>query len=69
MFVGDSGWDAKASVRAAVPVVGVLSGGISPAELKRAGAGVALDNAADLLTTIDTTPIADLAKLVGAEHP
>ena len=69
VFVGDSVWDAKASVRAGVPVVGVLSGGISRAELESAGASVVLDNAADLLTTIDTTPIADLAKLVGTEHP
>ena len=69
VFVGDSVWDAKASVRAGVPVVGVLSGGISRAELESAGASVVLDNAADLLTTIDTTPIADLAKLVSTEHP
>ena len=63
VFVGDSVWDVKASVRAAVPVVGVLSGGISRAELKRAGAGVVLDNTADLLTTIGTTPIADLVSI------
>jgi phosphoglycolate phosphatase-like HAD superfamily hydrolase len=69
VFVGDSVWDAKVSVRAGVPVVGVLSGGISRAELESAGASVVLDNAAELLTTIDTTPIADLAKLVGAERP
>jgi phosphoglycolate phosphatase-like HAD superfamily hydrolase len=62
-------WDAKASLRAGVPVVGVLSCAISRAELESAGASVVLDNAADLLTNIDTTPIAIWRNWSGADHP
>jgi HAD superfamily hydrolase (TIGR01509 family) len=37
-LVGDTVWDVKAAARAGIPCVGVLSGGISEAELRDAGA-------------------------------
>jgi HAD superfamily hydrolase (TIGR01509 family) len=38
VFVGDTVWDAKASQKAAVPCIGLLSGGIGREELANAGA-------------------------------
>src|SRR5699024_5468771 len=38
VFVGDTVWDVEAAERAGVPAVGVLTGGISAAELTEAGA-------------------------------
>ncbi|WP_409434871.1 HAD family hydrolase [Mycobacterium sp. SMC-14] len=61
VFVGDAVWDAKACVRAGVPTIGLLSGGVSRAELETAGAAVVFDNAEDLLEHLDQTPIAGLA--------
>lgn len=61
IFVGDAVWDVKACVRAGLPSVGVLSGGISRAELETAGAVGVFDNAEDLLAHLDQTPIAELA--------
>jgi HAD superfamily hydrolase (TIGR01509 family) len=61
IFVGDAVWDVQACVRAGLPSVGVLSGGISRAELETAGAVGVFDNAEDLLAHLDQTPIAELA--------
>jgi HAD superfamily hydrolase (TIGR01509 family) len=61
IFVGDAVWDVQACVRAGLPSVGVLSGGISRAELETAGAVGVFDNAEDLLAHLDQTPIPDLA--------
>jgi HAD superfamily hydrolase (TIGR01509 family) len=61
VFVGDAVWDAQACVRAGVPSIGVLSGGVSRAELENAGAVGVFDNAEDLLLHLDQSPIAALA--------
>ena len=49
MFVGDAVWDAQACQRAGVPCVGVLSGGVSQAELLEAGAVRVYRDAAEIL--------------------
>jgi phosphoglycolate phosphatase-like HAD superfamily hydrolase len=51
MFVGDAVWDVQACQRAGVACVGVLSGGISEAELLEAGAVRVYRDAADILAT------------------
>jgi HAD superfamily hydrolase (TIGR01509 family) len=61
VFVGDTVWDAKASVRAGVTSIGVLSGGVSRAELMDGGARVVFRDTRDLMEHIDETPIADLS--------
>jgi HAD superfamily hydrolase (TIGR01509 family) len=48
-FVGDAIWDVHACQRAGVACIGVLTGGISRAELLDAGAVRVYDGAADLL--------------------
>jgi phosphoglycolate phosphatase-like HAD superfamily hydrolase len=50
----------QAAVRAGVACIGVLSGGVSRGELESAGAATVFDNAANLLNSIDDTPIATL---------
>ncbi|HEY3955236.1 MAG TPA: HAD family hydrolase [Streptosporangiaceae bacterium] len=52
VFVGDTVWDVRACQRAAVPCIGLLSGGISEAELREAGAVKAYKNPADLLANL-----------------
>jgi HAD superfamily hydrolase (TIGR01509 family) len=52
VFVGDTVWDVRACQRAAVPCIGLLSGGISEAELREAGAVKAYKNPADLLAAL-----------------
>jgi HAD superfamily hydrolase (TIGR01509 family) len=49
MFVGDAVWDVQACQRAGVACVGLLSGGISEAELLEAGAARVYLDAADVL--------------------
>jgi HAD superfamily hydrolase (TIGR01509 family) len=49
VFVGDAVWDARACQRAGVPCVGVLSGGVSEAELLEAGAVRAYSDPAAVL--------------------
>lgn len=61
VFVGDAIWDVEACVRAKLPCIGVLSGGVSRAELENAGAVTVFENTQDLLEHIDQTPIAALA--------
>jgi HAD superfamily hydrolase (TIGR01509 family) len=61
VFVGDAIWDAQACTRAGVACIGFRSGGISCAELEKAGAAVVFDNPDDLLSHLDETPIAALA--------
>ncbi|WP_125078005.1 HAD family hydrolase [Mycobacterium sp. P7213] len=62
VFVGDAVWDAHACMRAGVPSIGLLSGGVSRDELETAGAAAVFDNAADLLEHLDQSPIAGLAE-------
>lgn len=60
VFVGDAVWDAKACVRAGLRNIGLLSGGISRAELAAAGAAPVFENTQDLLDHLDDSPIAAL---------
>ncbi|OBG24325.1 HAD family hydrolase [Mycobacterium sp. 852002-51057_SCH5723018] len=60
VFVGDAVWDAQAATAAALPCIGVLSGGISRAELEAAGAALIFADAQDLLDQLDSTRIAAL---------
>ncbi|MDZ7886894.1 MAG: HAD family hydrolase [Mycobacterium sp.] len=63
VFVGDAVWDAQASVAAGVACIGVLSGGVSRAELEQAGAEVVFDNALDLCTHLADSPVQRLLDL------
>ncbi|WP_264069281.1 HAD family hydrolase [Mycolicibacterium komossense] len=60
VFVGDAVWDAEASGRAGVRSIGVLSGGISRAELEEAGASAVFENALALCAQIEDSPIGQL---------
>jgi HAD superfamily hydrolase (TIGR01509 family) len=53
VFVGDTVWDVYACRRAGVRCLGVLTGGISAAELLGAGAAAVYEGPADLLARID----------------
>ena len=57
VFVGDTVWDAEAAGRAGVDFVGVLSGGISAAELTEAGAIAVYRNVEELLRELDSSPL------------
>ncbi len=48
MFVGDTPWDVRAAHRAGVRCIGVLSGGVSRAELLDAGAEEVYQDPAEL---------------------
>ncbi|PZE27267.1 MULTISPECIES: HAD family hydrolase [unclassified Curtobacterium] len=60
IMVGDSKWDVIAAGRAGVAAIGVLSGGISEAELREAGAVAVFDDPAAILAGIDDSPIGQL---------
>jgi HAD superfamily hydrolase (TIGR01509 family) len=68
VFIGDAIWDAEACSRADVRCLGVLSGGSSRSELKDAGAEQVFENADDLLSHIDDTVIARLAREVPSSN-
>lgn len=57
VFVGDAVWDAKASGRAGVTCVGLLSGGVSRDELLDAGATAVFENPRDLCERLFDSPI------------
>lgn len=57
VFVGDTVWDVEAAARAGVPCVGVLTGGISEAELTEAGAVAVYRSVADLVEKLDSSPL------------
>jgi HAD superfamily hydrolase (TIGR01509 family) len=61
VFVGDAVWDAQAAAAAGLPCIGLLSGGISDAELQAAGASPIFSDPQDLLDHLDSTRIAALA--------
>jgi HAD superfamily hydrolase (TIGR01509 family) len=63
VFVGDAIWDAEACRRAHVTSIGVLSGGVSQAELENAGAVLVFEDAEDLVKHIEETSIARLATI------
>ncbi len=52
VFVGDTVWDVRACGKAGVPCIGLLSGGIGPAELLDAGAAEVYDGPAELLAAL-----------------
>jgi len=58
--VGDSVWDGKAAERAGIRFVGVLSGGVSEAELREAGAVEVYRDAAELLAHFEGSVLARL---------
>jgi phosphoglycolate phosphatase-like HAD superfamily hydrolase len=53
-------WDGKAASRAGVTFVGLLSGGISRADLSEAGAAAVFEDAQDLLDNLESSPLAKL---------
>jgi HAD superfamily hydrolase (TIGR01509 family) len=61
VFVGDAVWDAHAAAGAGLPCIGMLSGGISRAELQAAGAAPIFADPQDLLEHLESTRIAALA--------
>ncbi len=61
VFVGDAVWDAHAATAAGLPCIGVLSGGISGAELEAASASPIFADPQDLLDHLGSTRIAALA--------
>lgn len=60
VFVGDTVWDVMASGGAGVPCVALLSGGISAAELRDAGAAATYADVRALLADLDNSPLADV---------
>lgn len=62
VFIGDAIWDAEACVRADVPCIGVLSGGVSRDELRDAGAVEVFENADDLLRHLGESAIGRLPR-------
>jgi phosphoglycolate phosphatase-like HAD superfamily hydrolase len=58
--VGDTVWDVAAARRAGIGCVGVLTGGISRAELDEAGAVAVYRDAAELLACLDSGPLRTL---------
>ncbi len=60
IVVGDTVWDVEAARRAGMACVGVLTGGISRAELLEAGAVAVYGGAAELLAHFDQSPLGAL---------
>lgn len=58
VFVGDTVWDMRAGTRAGVRCVALLCGGIPRADLEEAGAEVVYDDPADLLASLEKSPLA-----------
>jgi phosphoglycolate phosphatase-like HAD superfamily hydrolase len=66
VFVGDTVWDVQAAGRAGVPCIGVLTGGVSEAELTEAGAVAVYEDAATLLRDLEQSPLTRAATAVGS---
>ncbi len=58
VFIGDTPWDVKAAHRAGVRCIGVLSGGVSRAELLDAGADAVYQDTAELVDHLDSSLLA-----------
>ena len=58
VFVGDTVWDVQACGKAGLACVGVLTGGISAAELTDAGAVAVYEDCRALLRDLDSSPLA-----------
>ena len=63
VMVGDAVWDGQAAQRAGVTFVGLRSGGSSAAELRDAGAVAVYDDAAELLASLEDSPLGRLSRL------
>lgn len=59
-MIGDTIYDVMAADRAGVRTIGVLSGGVSAAELRDAGAIAVYDDVRALLDGLDNSPLAEL---------
>jgi phosphoglycolate phosphatase-like HAD superfamily hydrolase len=60
-LIGDTVWDVQAAEKAGIACIGVLTGGISEAELREAGAVEVYDDVADLLARFDDSLLARFA--------
>lgn len=60
VFIGDSVWDGVATGRAGIPFVGVLSGGIPEADLRRIGAVEVWPDVRALLDNFDVSAVGGL---------
>jgi HAD superfamily hydrolase (TIGR01509 family) len=58
VLIGDTIWDVEAAARAGVRCVGVLTGGVSEAELRDAGAVAVYRDAAAILDDLQDSPLA-----------
>jgi HAD superfamily hydrolase (TIGR01549 family) len=58
VMVGDSTWDCEAAKRAGLDTIAVLTGGVSDAELRDAGALAVYSSIQELRDSLDETPLA-----------
>ena len=58
VMIGDSVWDVEAAKRAGIPTIAVRTGGFGVDELTKAGAARIFDSIADLLESLEETPLA-----------
>ncbi len=58
VMIGDTPWDAEAARKAKVPMVAVMTGGFSAAELEDAGVAEVYESVAELTAQLDETPLA-----------
>jgi HAD superfamily hydrolase (TIGR01509 family) len=58
VMIGDSVWDVEAAKRAGLPTIAVRTGGFGVDELTKAGAARIFDSIADLLESLEETPLA-----------
>jgi phosphoglycolate phosphatase-like HAD superfamily hydrolase len=65
VMVGDAVWDMIAAGRAGIRGIGLLSGGITEADLRDAGATEIYADAADLIGKIPASAISQLAERTG----
>lgn len=61
VMVGDTVWDVEAAAHVGIPTIGLLSGGVSAAELEDAGAALVLRGADELMDRLDDTPLGSAA--------
>jgi HAD superfamily hydrolase (TIGR01549 family) len=57
VMVGDSLWDCRAAAAAGVPMIGVLTGGFSEAQLREAGAEQVFESIEELRGALTDTPL------------
>jgi phosphoglycolate phosphatase-like HAD superfamily hydrolase len=60
IMIGDAVWDVESATTAGVSCIGVLTGGISRAELLEAGAIAVYDDVAQILAELEQSPLARL---------